>query len=79
VPRHFGYDPRPHRGDRFPIKRSHTHFESRYLDGTPFPRRGSCPTGSSGEVLKTMKTFFCRMVECRIPKIYLTNLSLCRW
>jgi hypothetical protein len=58
VPRHFGYDPRPHHGDRFPIERSHTHFEPRYLDGTPFPRRGSCPTGSSGEVLKTMKTFF---------------------
>jgi hypothetical protein len=78
VPRHFGYDLRPHRGDRFPIERSHTHFEPSYLDGTPFPRRGSCPTGSSGEVLKIMKTSFCRMVECWIPKIYLTNLSLCR-
>jgi hypothetical protein len=54
---------------------SHTHFEHRHLDGPHFPRRGSHPTGSSGEVLKTMNTSSGRMVKCWIPKIYLTNPS----
>jgi hypothetical protein len=37
VPKHFGYDPRPHRGDRFlrmrdfPTRVSYTHFEPRHL------------------------------------------------
>jgi hypothetical protein len=62
VPRHFGYGPRPHRGDRFPHRHgfpageSYTHLEPRQLDSPHFPRHGSCPTGSKGEVQKTMKT-----------------------
>jgi hypothetical protein len=81
VPRHFGYGPRRHRGDRFPHRpsfsagASHTHFEPRHLDGPYFPCRGSCPTGSSGEVLKTVKTSSDRMVKCWVPMIYLTNPS----
>jgi hypothetical protein len=52
VSRHFGYGPRPHRGDHFPRRhgfpagRSYTHFEPRHLDGPHFPHRGSRPTGS---------------------------------
>jgi hypothetical protein len=81
MPRRFGYASRPHRGDRFPrrpsfpARGSHTHFEHRHLDGSCFPHRGSRPTGPSGEVLKTMKTFSGRMVKCWIHKIYLTNPS----
>jgi hypothetical protein len=55
-PRRFGYDPRPHRGDRF-LRRSgfsalgsFTHFEPRHLDGPCFPHHGSRPTRPSGEV-----------------------------
>jgi hypothetical protein len=78
-PRRFGYGPRPHCGDHFlrrlifPAGGSHSHFEPRHLDGPHFPRCGSRPTRSSAEVLKTVKTFFGRMVKCWIPKIYLTN------
>jgi hypothetical protein len=43
---------------------SHTHFEHRRLDGPHFPRRGSCPTGSNGEVQRTVKTSSSRMVKC---------------
>jgi hypothetical protein len=81
VPRRFGYIPHPHRPDRFPRRTSfsagasHTHFEPRHLDGPHFPHRGSHPTGSSGEVLKTVKMSSSRMVKCWIPKIYLTNPS----
>jgi hypothetical protein len=81
MPRCFGYDPRPHRGDRFLHRpdfstgASHTHFGPRRLDGLRFPRCDSHPTGSSGEVLKTVKTSFGRMVKCWISKIYLTNSS----
>jgi hypothetical protein len=56
VARCFGYGPRPHRGDRFlhrlgfPVGGSYTHFEPRHLDGPHFPHRGTCPTGSNGEV-----------------------------
>jgi hypothetical protein len=45
-PRRFGYDPHPHRGDRFPRRAgfpaggSFPHFEPRHLDGPCFPRRG---------------------------------------
>jgi hypothetical protein len=69
-PRHFGYDPRPHRGDRFPRRPSFPtggsfpHFEPRHLDGPRFPRRGSCPTRPSGAVERTMKTSSSRMVKC---------------
>jgi membrane protein implicated in regulation of membrane protease activity len=52
-----------------------THPEPRHLDGPCFLRRGSRPTGSSGEVLKTVKTPSDRMVKCWISKIYLTNPS----
>jgi hypothetical protein len=67
-PRHFGYGPRPGRGDRFPRKPSFPtgvsfpHFEPRHLDSPRFPRRGSCPTRPSGEVQRTVKTSSGRMV-----------------
>jgi hypothetical protein len=78
MPRRFGYDPRPHRGDRFPHRHdfpaveSYTHFEPKQLEGPHFPRRGSCPTDSKGEVQKTIKTSSGHMIKCWIPKIYLT-------
>jgi hypothetical protein len=81
VPRRFGYNPHPHRGDHFPCRpgffagASHTNLEPRHLDGPCFPHHGSHPTRSSGEVLKTVKTSSGRMVKCWIPKIYLTNPS----
>jgi hypothetical protein len=80
-PRHFGYGPRPHRGDRFlhrpgfPAGGSFPHFELRHLDGPHFPHRGSRLTRPSGEVQMTVKTSSSRMVKCWIPKIYLTNHS----
>jgi hypothetical protein len=55
-PRRFGYNPRPHRGDRFPRRPnfpsggSFPHFEPRHLDGPRFLYHGSCPTRPSGEV-----------------------------
>jgi hypothetical protein len=67
-PRYFGYDPRPHRGDRFPRRPgfpaggSYTNFEQRHLDDPRFPHRGLCPTRPSGEVQRTVKTSFNRMV-----------------
>jgi hypothetical protein len=81
VPRRFGYDPRLHRGDRFPCMPgfsaggSHTHFEPRHLDGPHFPHHGTYPTGSNGEVQRIVKTSSDHMVKCWIPKIYLTNPS----
>jgi hypothetical protein len=80
-PRRLSYGPRPHRGDRlpcrpdFPAGGSFPQLESRHLDGPRFLRRGSCPTRSSGEVQRTMKTSSGRMVKCWILKIYLTNPS----
>jgi hypothetical protein len=59
----------------FPTGGSYTHFEPRHLDGPHFPHHGSCPTGSNGEVQKTMKTSSGHMARCWIPKIYLTNPS----
>jgi hypothetical protein len=50
-PRHFGYGPRPHRGDRFPrrsgfpARGSFPHFESRHLDGPRFPVVVHIPLG----------------------------------
>jgi hypothetical protein len=81
VPRRFGYNPHPHRGDCFPRRTSfsaggsHTHFEPRHLDGPHFPRRGSHATWSNGEVQRPVKTALSRMIKCWIPKIYLTNPS----
>jgi hypothetical protein len=80
-PGHFGYGPRPHRGDRFPHRSgfpaggSFTHLEPRHLDGPHFLYRGSRPNRPSGEVQRTMKTSSGRMVKCWIPKIYLTQPS----
>jgi hypothetical protein len=81
VPRHFGYDPRPHRGDRF-LRRPgfsaggfYTCFEPRHLDDPYFPHHGSRPTSLNGDVQKIMKTSSGCMVKCWISKIYLTNLS----
>jgi hypothetical protein len=82
VPRRFGYDPCPHRGDRFPHRSgfptggAHTHFELRHLDDPRFPCRGSRPTQPNGELERIVKTSSGRMVKCWIPKIYLTNLSM---
>jgi hypothetical protein len=50
-----------------------THVEPRHLDGPCFPHRGSHPTGSKGEVQKTVKTSSRRMIKRWITKIYLTN------
>jgi hypothetical protein len=53
VPRCFGYDPRPHHGDRFPCMpgfsagASHIQFEPRHLDGPRFSHRGSHPTSAN--------------------------------
>jgi hypothetical protein len=81
VPRCFGYGPRPHRGDHFPRRPSFPaggsfpRFEPRHLDGPRFLHCGSCPTRSSGEVQRIVKTSSGRMAKCWIPKIYLTNPS----
>jgi hypothetical protein len=69
-PKCFGYSPRPRHGDRFsrrpgfPAGGSFPHFEPRHLDGPRFFRRGSRPTGPSGEVQRTVKTTSGRMVKC---------------
>jgi hypothetical protein len=79
VPKRFGYDPRPHRGDHFPRRpgfpagRSYTHFEARELAGPRFFRRDTRSTGLNGEVQRTVKTSSGRMVKCWILKIYLPN------
>jgi hypothetical protein len=81
VPKHFGYSPRPHRGDCFLCRPSfsaggsYTHFEPRHFEGPHFPRRGSRPTRPNGEVQRTVKTSSGRMVQCWIHKIYPTNPS----
>jgi hypothetical protein len=81
VRRHFGYGPRPHRGDHFPRRPGfptggfHTCFELRHLDGPRFPHHDSHPTHSNGDVQKIVKISSGRMVKCQIPKIYLTNPS----
>jgi hypothetical protein len=80
VPRRC-YDPCPHRGDHFlrrpgfPAGGSCTHFEPIHLDGPSFPHRGTHPTSSNCEVQRTMKTSSGRMINCWVPKIYLTNPS----
>jgi hypothetical protein len=69
VLRLFGYSPRPHRGDRFPRRpnfsagESYTHLEPKHLDDPYFSHRGTRPTGSNGEVQRTVKTSFGRMVK----------------
>jgi hypothetical protein len=39
-------------------------LEPRHMYGLHFCRRSSRPTGSSGEVLKIVRTSFGRMVKC---------------
>jgi hypothetical protein len=81
VPRRFGYDLRPHRGDRFPCRPSfsaggsRTHPEPKHLDGSHFPHRVSCPTQPNYEVQMTIKTSSSHMIKCWIPKIYLSKPS----
>jgi hypothetical protein len=81
VPRHFGYNPRSHRGDRppcrhgFPAGGAYTHLEPRHLDSPHFPNHGPRSTRSNGEVQKTVKTSLGLMVKCWIPKFYPTNPS----
>jgi hypothetical protein len=81
VPRRFSYGPRSDCGDHFPRRHgfplggSYTHFEPRHLDIPCFPRRGSRPTSSNGEVQEIVKTSSGRMVTRWIPMIYLTNPS----
>jgi hypothetical protein len=81
VPRRFGYGPHPHHGDHFPRRHgfpvggSYSLFEPRHLDDPHFPHRGSRPTGSKGELQKSVKTSSCCMVKYWIPTIYLTNTS----
>jgi hypothetical protein len=70
VPRRFSYGTHPHRGDRFPhrpgfpARGSYNHFEPIHWDGPHFPRRGTHPTGSIGEVQRTMKTSSGHMIKC---------------
>jgi hypothetical protein len=70
VPRCFSYVPRLYHGDRFPCRHgflgggSYTHFDPSHLDGLRFSHRDSRPTGSNGEVQKTVKTSSDRMVKC---------------
>jgi hypothetical protein len=78
-PRHFGYGPRPCRGDHFPrspdfpVGGFFPRFELRHLDGPHFPHRGSRPTRPSCEVQRTVKTSSGCMFKCWTPNIYLTN------
>jgi hypothetical protein len=81
VPRHFSYGPRSHLGNRpprrhdFPAGGSYSHFDPSRFDGPRFPRHGSRPTCSNGEVQRIVKTSSGRMVKCWISKIFLTNPS----
>jgi hypothetical protein len=69
VPRHLGYGPHPHHGDRpprrhdFPARGAYSHFEPSRFDGPCFPHRGSHPTRSNGEVQRIVKTYSGRMVK----------------
>jgi hypothetical protein len=62
VPRRFGYDPCPHRGDylscmpNFPAGGFYTYSEHIHLDDSCFLHCDSCPTGSKTELQKIMKT-----------------------
>jgi hypothetical protein len=47
-----------------PTEGSHTHFETRHLDGPRFPCRGSRPTRPNSEVQWTVKTSSDRIVKC---------------
>jgi hypothetical protein len=81
VPGRFDVDSRFHHGVRppcrhgFPTRGVYSHFEPSRFDGPRFPRRGSRPTRSNGEVQRIVKTSSCHMVKCWISKIFLTNPS----
>jgi hypothetical protein len=81
VPGCFGVDPRSHRGvcpsrkHGFPIRGVYSHFELSHFDDPRFPRHGSRPTRSNGEVQSIVKTSLSRMIKCWIPKIFHTNPS----
>jgi hypothetical protein len=70
VPGRFDVDPHSHRGVRpprrhgFPARGVYSHFESSRFDGPHFPRCGSRPTRSNGEVQRIMKTSSGCMVKC---------------
>jgi hypothetical protein len=70
VPSCFGLNPRSHRGVRppcrhgFPARDVYSHFDPSRFDGPRFPRRGSRPTHSNGEVQRIVKTSSGRMVKC---------------
>jgi hypothetical protein len=81
VPRHFVVDPRSQRAIHSPRRHGfsargvYSHLEPSRFDSPRFPRRGSRPTLSNGEVQKIVKTSSGPMVKCWIPKIFLTNPS----
>jgi hypothetical protein len=70
VPRRFYVNPRFHRGVRpmrrhgFSARGVYSHFEPSCFDGPCFPRCGSCPTRSNGEIQRIVKTSSGRMVKC---------------
>jgi hypothetical protein len=78
-PGRFGVDPLCYRGVRplcrhsFPTRCVYSHFEPRHFDGPCFPRCGSCPIRSNGEVQRIVKKSLGCMDKCWIPKIFLTN------
>jgi hypothetical protein len=61
---------------RFSARDVYSHFEPSHFDGPHFPRRGSRPTRSNGEVQRIVKTSSDRMVKCWIPNLFLTNPSI---
>jgi hypothetical protein len=70
VPRLFGVDShlncgvRPPRRHGFVARDVYSHLESSHFDGPHFPRHGSHPTHSKGEVQKTMNTSLGHKVKC---------------
>jgi hypothetical protein len=66
----FGVDPHSHHGVRPPCRHGfltrgvYSHFESSCFDGPHFPRRGSHPTHSNGEVQRLVKTSSGHMAKC---------------
>jgi hypothetical protein len=69
VPRHFDVNPHSHRDVRpprrhgFPAKCVYSYFEPNRFDGPHFPRHGSYPTRSNGEVQRIVKTSLGRMIK----------------
>jgi hypothetical protein len=69
VPRRFGVESRSHCGvcsprrHGFPFRGVYSHFEPNRFDGPRFPRRGSHPTRSNGEVQRIVKTSSDHMVK----------------